>query len=81
MRVSTPLLPRHSLDLTSLVQSALEGIGATNRPCEEDLLFDEAVCKPAPPGTQDDVLIDESGTGQLDDLEAARRFLDEDDAL
>ena len=79
--MSTPPLPRHSLDLTSLVQSALEGIGATNRPCEEDLLFDEAVCTPAPPGTQDDVLMDESGSGQLDDLEAARRFLDEDDAL
>ena len=28
-----------------------------------------------------DVLMDESGSGQLDDLEAARRYLDEDDAL
>ena len=75
-------MPRHTLDLTSLVQSALEGIGATNRSCEEDLLFDEAVRTPAPPGTEDDVLMDESGSGQLDDLEAARRYLvDEDDAL
>ena len=81
-RVSPPLPPRHTLDLTSLVQSALEGIGAMNsRSCEEDLLFDEAVRKPAPPGTEDDVVMDESGSGQLDDLEAARRYLDEDDAL
>ena len=80
-RVSPPPPPRHTLDLTSLVQSALEGIGATNRSCEEDLLFDEAVRTPAPPGTEDDVLMDESGSGQLDNLEAARRYLDEDDAL
>ena len=81
-RVSPPLPPRHTLDLTSLVQSALEGIGATNsRSCEEDLLFDEAVRTLAPPGTEDDVVMDESGSGQLDDLEAARRYLDEDDAL
>ena len=80
-RVSLPPLLRHTLDLTSLVQSALEGIGATNRSCEEDLLFDKAVRTPALPGTEDDVLMDESGSGQLDDLEAARRYLDEDDAL
>ena len=80
-RVSPPPPPRHTLDLTSLVQSVLEGIGATNRSCEEDLLFDEAVRMPALPGTEDDVLMDESGSGQLDDLEAARRYLDEDDAL
>ena len=81
-RVSSPPQPRHTLDLTSLVQSALEGIGATNRrSCEEDLLFDEAVRTLAPPGTEDDVVMDESGSGQLDDLEAARRYLDEDDAL
>ena len=79
--MSPPPPPRHTLDLTSLVQSALEAIGATNRTCEEDLLFDEAVRTPAPPGTEDDVLMDESGSGQLDDLEAARRFLDEDDTL
>ena len=79
---SPPPPPRHTLDLTSLVQSALEGIGATNsRSCEEDLLFDEAVRTLAPPGTEDDVVMDESGSGQLDDLEAARRYLDEDDAL
>ena len=30
---------------------------------------------------EDDVLMDESGSGQLDNLEAARRYLDEDDAL
>ena len=43
-RVSQPPPPRHTLDLTSLVQSALEGIRATNTPCEEDMLFNEAVC-------------------------------------
>ena len=74
--------PRHTLDLTSLVEKALEGIGVTNsRTCEEDLLFDEAVRTPAPPGTEDDVVMEEPGDGQLDDLEAARSFLDEDDAL
>ena len=79
--MSPPPPPRHTLDLTSLVQLALEGIGATNRPCEEDLLFNEAVCMPGPPGAVDDVLMDESGSRQPDDLEAARRYLDEDDAL
>ena len=75
-------LPRHTLDLTSLVEKALEGIGATNsRNYEEDLLFDEAVRTPAPPGTEDDVVMEEPSDGQLDDLEATRRFLDEDDAL
>ena len=81
-RVSPLPPPRHTLDLTSLVEKALEGIGATNsRSCEEDLLFDEAVRTPAPPGTEDDVLMDESGSGQLDNLEAARHYLDEDEAL
>ena len=70
-----PPPPRHTLDLTSLVEKALEGIGATNsRSREEDLLFDDAVRTPA-------VVMEEPGDGQLDDLEAARRFLDEDDAL
>ena len=79
-RVSPP--PRHTLDLASLVEKALEGIGASNdRGCEEDRLFDEAVQTPAPPSTEDDVVMEESGSGQLDDLEAARRYLDEDDAL
>ena len=79
---SPPPPPRHTLDLTSLVEKALEGIGASNsRTCKEDLLFDEAVRTPAPPGTEDDVVMDESGSGGLDDLEAARRYLDEDDAL
>ena len=81
-RVSPLPPPRHTLDLTSLVQTALEGMGATNsRSCKEDLLFEEAVRTPALPGTEDDVLMDESGSGQLDDLEAARHYLDEDDAL
>ena len=79
--MSLPPPLRHTLDLRSLVQSALEGIGATNRPCKEDLLFDEAVRTPGPPGAEDDVLMDESGSGMPDDLEAARRYLDEDDAL
>ena len=68
--MSPPPPPRHTLDLTSLVEKALEGIGETNsRSCEEDLLFDEAVRTPAPPGTEDDVVMDESGSRQLDDLE------------
>ena len=80
-RVSPPPPPRHTLDLTSLVQSALEGIGSTNRSCEEDLLFNKAVRTLGLPGTEDDVLMDESGSGQLDDIKAARCYLDEDDAL
>ena len=77
-----PQPPRHTLDLASLVEKALEGIGATNsRSCEEDLLFDDAVRTPVPPGTEDNVVMESPGNGQLDDLEAARRFLDEDDAL
>ena len=83
-RVSPPPRqpPRHTLDLTSLVEKALEGIGATNsRNCEEDMLFDDAVRTPAPPGTEDDVVMENSCDGQLGDLEAAKRFLDEDDAL
>ena len=44
-------------------------------------MFDEAVRTPGPPGTEDDVLMDESGSRQPDDLKAARRYLDEDDAL
>ena len=51
--------------------SALEGIGATNRPCEEDLLFNEAVRTPGPPGAEDDVMMDESGSGPPVDLEEA----------
>ena len=61
--------PRHTLDLTSLVEKALEGIGATNsRNCEEDLLFDNVVRTPAPPGTEEDVVMEELGNGQLDNL-------------
>ena len=81
-RVSPLLPPRHTLDLTSLVEKALEGIGATNsRSCKEDLLFDEAVRTLALPGTEDDVVMDESGSGGLDDLEASRRYLNEDEPL
>ena len=81
-RVSPPPRSGHTPDLASLVEKALEGIGASNDwGCEEDQLFDEAVRTPAPPGTEDDVVMEESGNGQLDDLEAARRYLDEDDAL
>ena len=48
-------------------------------PCEEDVLFDEAVQTPCPPGTEDDV---EMGSlGGSDDLEAARRYLDEDEDI
>ena len=64
------------------MEKALEGIGATNsRSCEEDLLFDDAVRTPAQPRTEDDVVMEESGDTQLDDLKAAKRFLDKDDAL
>ena len=80
-RVSPPPRSRHTLDLASLVQKALEGIAPSDRGCEEDHLFEEAVRTPAPPVTEDDVVMEESGSGQLDDLEAARRYLDEDDAL
>ena len=45
------------------------------------MLFDDAVRTPAPPGTEDDVVMENSGDGQLDDLEAAKCFLDKDDAL
>ena len=58
----------------------MEGIGATNsRNCEEDLLFDDVVRTPCPPGTEGDVVME--SPGDLDDLEAAKRFLDKDDAL
>ena len=80
-RVSPPPRSGHTLDLASLVEKALEGIAPNDRGCEEDQLFDEAVRTPAPPGTEDDVVMEESGSGQLDNLEAARRYLDEDDAL
>ena len=80
-RVSLPPRSGQTLDLASLVEKALEGIAPNDRGCEEDQLFDEAVRTPAPPGTEDDVVMEESGSGQLDDLEAARRYLDEDDAL
>ena len=81
-RVSPPPRSGHTPDLASLVEKALEGIGASNDwGCEEDQLFDKVVRTLAPPGTQDDVVMEESGSRQLDDLEAARRYLDEDVAL
>ena len=45
------------------------------------MLFDDAVRTPALPGTEDDVVMESSSDGQLDDLEAAKCFLAEDDAL
>ena len=74
-----PVPPRHTLDLTALVAAALEDITQTSRNCEEDSLFDDAVRTPGPPGTEDDVVME--SPGDLDDLEAAKCFLDEDDAL
>ena len=74
-----PIPPRHTLDLTALVATALEGLTPSSRTCEEDILFDDAVRTPCPPGTEDDVVME--SPGDLDDLEAAKRFLDEDDAL
>ena len=47
--------------------------------CEEDVLFDEAVRTPCPPGTEDDVEM--RSPGGMDDLEAARRYLDEDEDI
>ena len=81
-RVSPPprqpaVPPRHTLDLTALVAAALEDVTQNSRNCEEDSLFDDAVKTPGPPRTEDDVIME----GDLDDLEAAKRFLDEDDAL
>ena len=84
-RVSPPprqpaIPPRHTLDLTSLVEKDLEGIGATNNQnCDENILFDDAVRTLGPPGAEDDVVME--NPGNLDDLEAAKLFLDEDDAL
>ena len=51
----------------------------SSRTCEEDMLFDDAVRTPAPPGTEDNVVME--SPGDLDDLEAAKCFLDEDNAL
>ena len=81
-RVSPPLRqpqvpPRHTLDLSALVATALEGLAPPTGPCEEDVLFDEAVRTPCPPGTEDDVEM--RSPGGIDDLEAARRYLDEDE--
>ena len=55
----------------------MEDVTQTSRNCEEDSLFDDAVRTPGPPGTEDDVVME----GDLDDIEAAKRYLDEDDAL
>ena len=71
--MSLPPRSGHTLDLASLVQKALEGIAPSDRGCEEDHLFEEAVRTPAPPVTEDDVVMEESGSGQLDDLEALPR--------
>ena len=58
----------------------MEGIGATNNQnCDENILFDDAVRTPGPPGAEDDVVME--NPGDLDDLEAAKRFLDKDGAL
>ena len=74
-----PVPPRHTLDLTALVAAALEDVAQGSRTCEEDILFDDAVRTPCPPGTEDDVEM--KSPGDIDKLEAAKRFLDEDDAL
>ena len=55
----------------------MEGLAPPTRPCEEDVLFDDAVRTPCPPGTKDDVEM--RSPGGIDDLEAARRYLDEDE--
>ena len=44
-------------------------------------MFNEAGRTPGPPGAEDDVMMDESGSGPPVDLEEARGYLDEDDAL
>ena len=69
--------PRHTLDLSALVATALETAMAPTAGCDEDVLFDEAVRTPCPPGTEDDVEM--RSPGGIDDLDAARRYLDEDE--
>ena len=73
----TQVPPRHTLDLSALVATALEGLAPPTGPCDEDVLFDEAVRTPCPPGTEDDVEM--RSPGGIDDLEAARRYLDKDE--
>ena len=82
-RVSPPpQQPRRGLDLTEMVQKALEGIvppGACDE--EAEMLYNEAVRTPCAPGTEDDVLMDDAASGPPGDHEQAERYLDEEDAL
>ena len=72
-----PTAPPRQLDLSALVATALETAMAPTGGCDEDVLFDEAVRTPCPPGTEEDVEM--RSPGAIDDLEAARRYLDEDE--
>ena len=80
-RVSPPprqlTAPPRQLDLSALVATALETAMAPTGGCDEDILFDESVRTPCPPGTEEDVEM--RSPGGMDDLEAARRYLDEDE--
>ena len=80
-RVSPPprqqTAPPRQLDLSALVATALETALAPAGGCDEDVLFDEAVRTPCPPGTEGD--IEMMSPGAADDLEAAKRYLDEDE--
>ena len=82
-RVSPPPQQhRRGLDLTEMVQKALEGIvppGACDE--EAEMLYNEAVRTPCAPGTEDDVLMDDAASGPPGDHEQAERYLDEEDAL
>ena len=82
-RVSPPpQQPRRGLDLTEMVQKALEGIvppGACDE--EAEMLYNEAVRTPCAPGTEDDVLMDDAASGPPGDHEQAEWYLDEEDAL
>ena len=72
-----PAQPRQ-LDLSALVATALETAMGPPVGCDEDVLFDEAVRTPCPPGTEGED-VEMRSPGAMDDLEAAKRYLDEDE--
>ena len=79
-RVSPPP-QRRGVDLSAMVQQALEGIVPPGA-CDEDTLYNEALQRtPCAPGTEDDVLMDDAASGPPGDAEQAERYLDEEDAL
>ena len=76
-----PAQQQRKYDLATMVQQALEGIVPTGA-CDEDALYNEAIQRtPCAPGTEDDVLMDDTASGPPGDAEQAERYLDEEDAL